>query len=191
MRYSLSALSQKKPATYADLEALPPHMVGEIIDGELIASPRPAMLHALAVSCLGIEVGGPFGRGKGGPGGWVILHEPELHIVEQILVPDLAGWRRERMPEVPDAAACDLPPDWICEVLSPATAKIDRVGKMRHYAAANVRHVWLVDPLATTLEIYRLDSEGWRLVETHAGDVMIRPEPFDAVELNLGSLWSR
>ena len=191
MRYSLSALTQKKPATYADLEALPAHLVGEIIDGELIASPRPALLHAMAASRLGIEVGGPFDRGRGGPGGWVILSEPELHVVEQVLVPDLAGWRRERMPEVPDTAASELAPDWVCEVLSPGTAKIDRARKMRHYAAAGVRHVWLVDPLATTLEIYRLDSEGWRLVETHAGDVTIRPEPFDAVELALGSLWSR
>lgn len=191
MRYSLSALTQKKPATYADLEALPPHLVGEIIDDELIASRRPALLHAMAASRLGIEVGRPFDRGKGGPGGWIILDEPELHIVEQVLVPDLAGWRRERMPEVPDAAASELAPDWVCEVVSPGTAKVDRARKMRHYAAASVRHVWLVDPLATTLEIYRLDSEGWRLVETHAGDVTIRPEPFDAVELTLGSLWSR
>jgi Uma2 family endonuclease len=191
MRYSSSALTQKKPATYADLEALPSHLVGEIIDGELIASPRPALLHAVAASRLGIEVGGPFDRGKGGPGGWIILDEPELHIIGQVLVPDLAGWRRERMPEVPDAGASELAPDWVCEVLSPGTAKIDRARKMRHYAAASVRHVWLVDPLATTLEIYRLDSEGWRLVETHAGDVAIRPEPFDAVELQLSSLWSR
>jgi Uma2 family endonuclease len=185
--------TEKKTATYADLDALPPHVVGEIIDGELIASPRPASAHALAASCLGIEVGGPFGRGKGGPGGWIILDEPELHIVGQVLVTDLAGWRREHMPELPDVAAFELAPDWVCEVLSPATAKIDRARKMRHYATANVRHVWLVDPLATTLEIFRLDldEEGWRLVETVAGDVMIRAEPFDAVEIDLGSLWRR
>lgn len=184
-------LAQKKTATYADLEALPPHLVGEIIDGELIASPRPASLHARAASRLGMEVGGPFDRGKGGPGGWVILDEPELHIVDQVLVPDLAGWRRERMPEIPNAGHFELVPDWVCEVLSPATAKIDRARKMGHYAAAAVRHVWLVDPVATTLEIYRLDGEGWRLVQTHAGEVTIRPEPFDAIEFDLGSLWSR
>ena len=107
------------------------------------------------------------------------------------MVPDLAGWRRERVPEIPDVAAVGLPPDWVCEVLSPSTAKIDRSRKMRHYAAAGVRHVWLVDPLATTLEIYRLDSQGWRLIETHAGDVVVRAEPFDAVELDLGGLWRR
>ena len=184
-------LAVKKPATYDDLVALPPNVVGEIIDGELIASPRPAAPYARAASRLGMELGGPFDRGKGGPGGWVILDEPELHIVEQVLVPDLAGWRRERMPQVPDVASFELPPDWVCEVLSPSTAKIDRARKMRHYATAGVRHVWLVDPAATTLEIYRLDDGGWRLVQTHAGEVTIRPEPFDAVDLDLGSLWSR
>jgi Uma2 family endonuclease len=190
VRYFL-VLAVKKTATYADLVALPPHVVGEIIDGELIASPRPAILHARAASRLGMDLGGPFDRGKGGPGGWIILDEPELHIGEQVLVPDLAGWRRERMPEMPDAAYVELAPDWICEVLSPATAKIDRADKMPHYAAAGVRHLWLVDPVATTLEIYRLDGGGWRLVQTHAGEEAIRGEPFDAVELELGSLWSR
>ena len=193
MGYSSSGLSQdqKKPGTYADLEALPPHVVGEIIDGELIVNPRPASLHALAASRLQIDVGGPFDRGRGGPGGWVILYEPELHFLEQVLVPDLAGWRRERMPVVPDVAAFELVPDWVCEVLSPSTAKIDRARKMRHYAAAKVGHVWLVDPVATTLEVYRLDSEGWHLVSTDAGDAKIRPEPFHAVELELGGLWVR
>lgn len=190
MPYSPFALT-RKPATYAELEALPPHLVGEIIDGELIVSPRPASPHARAASKLGVEVGGPFDSGNGGPGGWIIIDEPELHIVEQVLVPDLAGWRRERMPEMPHVAAFELAPDWVCEVLSPSTAKVDRSRKMRHYATANVRHVWLVDPLVTTLEIYRLDGEGWRLVQTHAGDVTIRPEPFDAVELHLDRLWSR
>ena len=121
----------------------------------------------------------------------MILYEPELHIVGQVLVPDLAGWRRERMPEMPDVAAFELAPDWVCEVLSPGTAKIDRAHKMRHYATARVGHVWLVDPAATTLEVYRLDGDGWRLVHTYAGEETIRPEPFDAVELELGSLWTR
>jgi Uma2 family endonuclease len=166
-------------------------LVGEIVDGELIASPRPASPHARAASRLGMDTGGPFDRGKGGPGGWVILDGPELHIVEQVLVPDLAGWRRERMPEVPDVAHFELPRDWVCEVLSSSTATVDRARKMRHYAAAGAGHVWLADPAATTLETYRLDGDGWRLVQTYAGDVTIRPEPFDAVDLDLGSLWSR
>jgi len=193
MGYSSTALNQgtKKPATYADLEALPPHLIGEIIDGELIASPRPASLHARAATRLGSRLDGPFDHGAGGPGGWVILFEPELHIVGQVLVPDLAGWRRERMPEMPDVAAFELAPDWVCEVVSPGTARIDRAHKLRHYAAARVSHTWLVDPVATTLEVYRLDGDGWRLVQTYAGDETIRPEPFDAVELELASLWSR
>jgi Uma2 family endonuclease len=191
MRYLGLVLAKKKMATYADLQALPPHLVGEILDGELVVSPRPASLHARATSRLGIEIGGPFDTGKGGPGGWIILDEPELHLVGQVMVPDLAGWRRERMPEMPDVSYFELSPDWVCEVLSPATAKVDRAGKMRHYAAAQVRNVWLVDPAATTLEIYRLDGAGWRLLETHAGEAKVRVEPFDAVELDLASLWSR
>jgi Uma2 family endonuclease len=184
-------LANKKVATYADLVELPPELVGEIIDGELIASRRPASLHARAASRMGIEVGGPFGRGKGGPGGWVILDEPELHVVGEVLVPELAGWRRERMPEFSDVGYFELAPEWVCEVLSPGTAKIDRARKMPHYAAAAVRHVWLVDPAATTLESYRLDGEGWRLVQTLAGEATVRAEPFDAIEFELGSLWSR
>ncbi|HEY8926858.1 MAG TPA: Uma2 family endonuclease [Polyangia bacterium] len=193
MGYSPFALSQnrKSPATYADLEALPPHLVGEIIDGELVVSPRPASLHARATSQLGTRLGGPFDDGTGGPGGWILLDEPELHVVGQVLVPDLAGWRRARMPEMPDVAAFELAPDWVCEVLSPGTARVDRSQKMRHYASAKVGHVWLVDPAATTLEIYRLDGEGWRLVQTYAGNETIRPEPFEAVDFDLGSLWRR
>jgi Uma2 family endonuclease len=191
MRHLDLVLAKKKMATYADLQALPPHLVGEILDGELVVSPRPASLHARATSRLGIEIGGPFDTGKGGPAGWIILDAPELHLVGQVMVPDLAGWRRERMPEMPDVSYFELSPDWVCEVLSPATAKVDRAGKMRHCAAAQVRNVWLVDPAATTLEIYRLDGPGWRLLETHAGEAKVRVEPFDAVELDLASLWSR
>jgi Uma2 family endonuclease len=182
---------KKGPATYADIEALPEHLVGEIIDGELIVSPRPASAHALAESRLLVEIGGPFDRGRGGPGGWVILGEPELHFGPQVMVPDLAGWRRERMPTVPDVPFFELPPDWLCEVLSPSTARIDRAKKMRHYAKAKVRHIWLADPLAMTLEVYRLEAGGWLLIDTHAGDAKVRAEPFDAVELDLAALWAR
>lgn len=181
----------KKSATYADLQALPPHVVGEILDGEVVVSPRPASLHARAASWLGIEIGGPFDRGRGGPGGWIFLFEPELHIVGQVMVPDLAGWRRERMPEIPDVSFFELFPDWVCEVLSPATATIDRTRKMRHYADAGVRHLWLVDPRLKTIEVYRLEAGSWRVVDTYAGDAPVRAEPFEAIELDLASLWSR
>ena len=182
---------KKGPATYADIEALPEHLVGEIIDGELIVSPRPAPPHAVAESHLLVDIGGPFDRGKGGPGGWVILGEPELHFGPQVIVPDMAGWRRERMPRVPDVPFFELPPDWLCEVLSPSTARVDRAKKMRHYARAKVPHVWLVDPLAMTVEVFRLETAGWLLVDTYAGDTKVRAEPFDAVELDLASLWAR
>ncbi|MCL2777658.1 MAG: Uma2 family endonuclease, partial [Polyangiaceae bacterium] len=100
------------PATYADLEALPPNMVGEILHGVLYAFPRPASRHARATSILGGELIAPFDRGKGGPGGWILLDEPELHFGADVLVPDIAGWRRERMPEMPDAPWFALAPDW-------------------------------------------------------------------------------
>ncbi len=187
----LMAVEKKRPATYADIEALPEHVVGEILDGELIVSPRPASPHAIAASRLGSELGGPFDRGKGGPGGWVILDEPELHFGPQVMVADLAGWRRERMPHIPDVPFFELPPDWLCEVLSPSTARVDRSRKMRHHARAGVQHVWLVDPLATTLEVYRLDGGGWRVVDAYGGDAQVRPEPLDAVELSHTDLWSR
>ena len=181
----------KKAATYADLEALPENVVGEIIDGELYASPRPAMPHAVAHSALGEELGPPFKRGRGGPGGWMILYEPELHFRANVVVPDLAGWRRERLPEVPDAPWLTLAPDWLCECLSPSTKKLDRTKKLPLYAKEQVQHVWLVDAIEKTLEIFRLDGETYRLVATFADDAFIRAEPFDAIELELGVLWQR
>src|SRR5262249_16806320 len=135
----------KKQAKYEDLLQVPSHLVAEIIDGELVTSPRPALRHARASSELGAILRGPFGKGRGGPGGWILLDEPELPIVGQVLVPDLAGWRREPVPELPDAAAFEIAPDWVCEVLSPTTAALDRSRKLPHYAQANVQHAWLVD----------------------------------------------
>jgi Uma2 family endonuclease len=180
----------KKPATYADLEALPPNKVGELIAGELYASPRPAIPHAIASSHLGALLGGPFGLGRGGPGGWLILSEPELHFGEDVLVPDLAGWRRERVPpEALRAAAMTLAPDWLCEVLSPSTARLDRSRKLDVYAREGVRHVWLLDPLIRTLEVFRLEDRRYCLLGTHAGEATVRAEPFEALELQLGVLW--
>jgi Uma2 family endonuclease len=187
----MAARSSTRPATHADLEALPPNMVGEIVRGVLYASPRPASPHAAAASAVGEELGPPFKRGKGGPGGWVILYEPELHLVEDVLVPDLAGWRRTRMPEMPHVAAFTLSPDWVCEVLSPSTAKLDRGEKLPVYARARVDHVWLVDPIEQYLEILRLDGETYRIIATHFTDAKVRAEPFDAIELDLSVLWAR
>ena len=177
--------------TCADLAALPGNVVGEIVDGVLHASPRPALRHAAASSSLGAELTGPFWKGRGGPGGWIILDEPELHLRDDVLVPDLAGWRRTRVPELPDAAAFTLAPDWVAEVLSPSTARLDRVGKLPIYAREGVGHVWLVDPVAQTLEVFRLDGERYRLVLTAAAEQVVRAEPFDAIELALAGLWAR
>jgi Uma2 family endonuclease len=186
------ALPRKKPATYEDVLASPEHLVAEIVDDELYLSPRPASPHAVASSALTIEIGGEFGHGRAGNrGGWVILMEPELHIVGQIMVPDLAGWRRERMPEVPSTAYFTLSPDWLCEVVSPSTGALDRAKKLPHYARAGVGHVWLVDPTPKTLEIYRLDGGGWRLEATHEGDTTVNAPPFDAAALDLTRLWAR
>jgi len=167
-------------------------VVGEIIDGELVVSPRPRARHASVKTSLGVDIGGGFGRGDGGgPGGWAILFEPELHIAGQVLVPDMAGWRRERMPEIPDVAYFELPPDWACEVLSPSTAARDRTRKIHHYARARIGHVWLLDPDPQTLEVYRLDGETWRVAFTAAGSTTVRAEPFDAIALDLARLWAR
>lgn len=185
------AAPARKPATYEDLLAVPEHLVGEIIRGTLVTSPRPASRHARASSRLGGSLDGPFDRGKGGPGGWVILDEPELHLHGDILVPDLAGWRRTRMPEIPDAAAFELAPDWVCEVLSPATAALDRAEKMPAYSREGVTQLWLVDPIAQTLEVFRLDRGLWTQVAAWRDDAVVRAEPFDAIELELAALWAR
>lgn len=187
----MAAKAGREPATYADLNAVPSNMVGEIIHGVLRATPRPASPHAAAASAIGEEIGPPFKRGRGGPGGWVILDEPELHLGADVLVPDLAGWRRERMPEMPHVAAFELAPDWICEVLSVSTHKIDRGEKLPVYARENVRHVWLVDPIEQYLEVLRLDGETYRLIATFTADARVHAEPFDAIELDLGVLWAR
>lgn len=180
---------QKRKATYADLEAVPPHRVAELIEGELYVSPRPAIPHAVATTELLGELRGPFGRGQGGPGGWRLLIEPELHLGEDVLVPDLAGWRRERMPRTPRTAALTLAPDWLCEVLSPSTRVLDRKAKLPVYARAGVRHVWLVDPDARTLEVFRLEGTHYLPLATHAGPIRLRAEPFEALEWELALLW--
>jgi Uma2 family endonuclease len=181
----------KRRATYDDIIAAPEHMIAEIIDGELVTQPRPAFPHVRAASRLGADLDGPFDRGKGGPGGWIILDEPELRLHGDVLVPDLAGWRRERMPEVPDVPASELSPDWVCEVLSPSTAATDRVRKMRIYARERVAYAWLVEPIAQTLEAYRLEGERWVQVGAWVGDEKVRAEPFESFELELASLWAR
>jgi Uma2 family endonuclease len=184
----------RSPATYEDVLAAPEHLVAEIVDGELYLSPRPASPHARASSMIGVAVGGPFDGPSGGgvaPGGWWILDEPELHLAADVVVPDVAGWRRERLPAIPDVPYFELAPDWVCEVASPSTAALDRSKKMRVYARAGVKHLWLVDPLVRTIEAYRRHEESgrWLLLETAAGSSVARIEPFDAVELDVARWW--
>jgi Uma2 family endonuclease len=179
----------KKDATYADLCEVPENFVAEILEGELYAFPRPASPHGRAASRLGVKLGGPFEDGENGPGGWWFIDEPELHFGADVVVPDVAGWRRERMPTVPSVAYFTLAPDWLCEVLSPSTKAIDRGKKLPIYAREGVGHVWLVDPLLQTLEVLRLESQRWSMVATHEADAQVRAEPFDAIELALRALW--
>ncbi len=179
----------KKDATYDDLRDIPDHFVAEMFDGELYATPRPSVRHTHVASVLGVELGGPFHRGRNGPGGWVIWDEPELHFGRDVLVPDIAGWRRSRVPELPDAPYMTLAPDWICEVLSPSTEALDRNQKLRIYARERVEHAWLVDPLEKTLEVLVHQSGKWTQLITHEGDGNVRAPPFDAIELELGALW--
>jgi Uma2 family endonuclease len=181
----------KRPSVYEEFLAVPTHMVAEILHGALRTFPRPASRHARVASTLGVELGGPFDRGKGGPGGWLLLDEPELRMHGHILVPDLAGWRRARMPEMPDAPFFELAPDWICEVLSPSTAAHDRDDKMPIYAETGVSFAWLLDPLAQTLEAFRRDGHAWRALGAWRGEACVRVEPFEAMELELAALWAR
>jgi Uma2 family endonuclease len=178
-----------KRATYEDVLNAPENKVAEILDGELFLSPRPAPRHSVISSELGMAIGNPFHRGSGGPGGWWILDEPELHFAEQVVVPDLAGWRRERLPAMPEEAFFSLAPDWVCEVLSPSTGRIDRGRKLRIYAEAGVAHAWFVNPLERMLEVLRLREGAWTIVAVCSDSDTVRIEPFEAIELELGRLW--
>jgi len=179
-----------RPATYEDLVTLPDNLVAEIVNGELHASPRPAPPHARAGSIVGGLIVPPFDQGRGGPGGWWILYEPELHLVGDVLVPDWAGWRRSRMPHLPATAYFPLAPDWVCEIVSPSTSSLDRVQKLSIYARERVAHAWLIDPLARTLEVLRLENARWTILATHEGRDVVRAEPFTEIELELPALWT-
>ena len=177
-------------ATYQDVLDAPAHQVAEIVDGTLHTHPRPAPAHTIASSVLGGELNPPFHRGRGGPGGWWILHEPELHLGEDILVPDLAGWRRERMPERPGTAYFTLAPDWACEMLSPSTRRLDLQGKRPIYAREGVAHLWLVEPMDRTLEAFELRNAEWLLIACAKDDEPVSVRPFDAITFSLGDLWT-
>jgi len=179
----------QRSATYDDLLRVPAPLVAEILGGRLVTHPRPAPRHALAASSLGDELVSPFHKGRGGPGGWWILGEPEIHLGPDVVVPDLAGWRRERMPQLPDTPWFGLVPDWVCEILSPSTARDDRVLKMPLYAREGVAHLWLIDPDLRTLEVFTLESRHWTLVGSHKDDDRPLAPPFEVIALDLSALW--
>ncbi|WP_437964488.1 Uma2 family endonuclease [Sorangium sp. So ce260] len=189
--------ARNAPEVEAAFEAVPPEQVAEILDGELFTFPRPGRPHTRSASRLTMKLGSAFDLGDGGPGGWVLLDEPELHLGPRPdkVVPDLAGWKRERMPDAlgdeDTPAHYDVTPDWVCEVISSRTERVDRGKKMRIYRREGVGHVWLLSPLLRTLEVYRLEGGRWVLLETYEEDVKVRAEPFDAVELDLAAIWTR
>lgn len=171
---------------------LPEGTRAAILDGELHVMPRPRPEHARAATALTGAIHGPYDRGRGGPGGWIILAEPELHLGPRPdkLAPDLAGWRRERLAGLPGTAAITMAPDWICEVLSEGTEAIDRGKKARIYRREGVGHYWLVSPALRTLEVLRNEHGRWTIVETYEGEERVRAEPFEELEIALADLWS-
>lgn len=185
----MAELARKK-ATYEDLYSIPQDMTGEIIEGNLIATPRPSRKHGFCATALGAAVTAPYQYGQGGgPGGWVFIIEPEIGFGEDILVPDLAGWKKERFPFREESNWISVVPNWICEILSPTTFRNDKVKKMPLYARNGVEHIWLVDPVATTIDAFRLESGRWSLLGSYAESDKVRIEPFHEIEINLGNLW--
>ena len=191
MGKSQAAVSEtdSRRATYQDVLDAPPYKVAEVVDGILHIFDRPASLHVLAGSTLGRYIGTPFHDGRGGSGDWWILKEPQFHMGEDIVVPDIAGWRRERMPVFPDAAYFTLAPDWVCEVLSPSTRKLDLGGKSAVYARAGVSHIWFVDPIARSLEARELRGAKWVEIATLHDEATVSLPPFEVVSFSLGNLW--
>lgn len=189
------AIESRSRPTYADIEALPSNAVGEILGGELVVSPRPAGPHARVATQLRGTIVGPFTRGVGGPGGWQIYAEPELSLDVDPgfdpVVPDLAGWRVESMPEGYMTAQVQTTPQWVCEILSPSTRRTDRMLKVPFYARAGVQWLWLIDPIDETLEVLVLREGRYAIEASHFGDAVVHAVPFDAVALELSWLWGR
>ena len=187
----MSGSGPKRPATYEDLLDVPDSLVAEIVDGG--ARDQFPARHSTR-GCVSrfrarcIQCSMPRWRN---PGGWVILFEPELHIVGRDPRPRHRRLASGTHAHPPRCGVHRDFADWVCEVLSPATAALDRTRKMRHYARAGVSHLWLLDPQPETLEVFRLDGDSWRLVTSVAGAVQIAAKPFDAIEMNLARIWAR
>ncbi len=183
--------AKSRASSYADIEALPPNIVGEIIYGVLHTHPRPSPRHGVAAGQLQSELTFPFDRGRGGPGGWIFVVEPELHLGAHVVVPDIGGWRAERLTPFPESAFIATPPDWICEVLSPSTQAIDRTDKLAVYAEFGVKHCWYVDPIAKTLEVLELTGGKWLLAATFKDADAVTAPPFEVHTFALDVLWPK
>lgn len=188
----MNSYAAKKRSLYQQLVALPEGLTGEIINGQLRTQPRPSWPHALACSRLGADIEAPFGRGRGGPGGWWIIFEPEVHFVldTEITVPDIAGWRKNHMPSPPQGHKVQTVPDWVCEIFSPSTKSTDREEKMPLYARHGVQFAWLVDPKTHTLEAYELIDTQWSILGIFRDDDTVSVAPFNAIVIYLSDLWS-
>jgi Uma2 family endonuclease len=180
-----------KPPTLADLDALPPGIVGEIIEGVLYTMTKPRMRHQRTTTRIGAGVGDPFDMGRGGPGGWWIVTEPGIELPNNTkeISPDVAGWRRERMPEMPVDEPIRLVPDWVCEILSKTTRRHDLLRKLPYYAKVGVPYAWIVDLEARVLTAHRLESTDWRIIGTYSDETEARIAPFDMVPLNVADWW--
>ncbi len=181
-------------ATYADIESAPPNMKAQIIAGSLVLSPRPSDPHAAIFTAAIGDLFPHFGKrsGGGGPGGWVIRGEPELHldgILPDVFVPDIAGWKRERFPEQFRGHKFAVSPDWVCEILSPSTRSRDQIVKAPLYGRAGIGWLWIVDPEARVVEVFRNEHGLWVFVSEHQGALVTRMQPFDAVEIDLSEWW--
>ena len=181
----------RKISLYEQLEDLPVTLTGEILNGQLHTQPRPTGRHASAELGLGDTLYGPFHRGSGGPGGWRIFIEPEVHFVrdQEVTVPDLAGWRRERLPDIPEGHRFEVVPDWVCEILSPSTASKDREIKMPIYLHYGVNYCWIIDPVSQTLNTFESGKNGWKETGNFTGDDWVSVDPFSAISFSLSSIW--
>lgn len=188
---TMSLARRLSPATVADLERLPATWRGEIIDGVMHAVPRPSGPHAQIEGRMAADLEPPFGRGRGGPGGWWIVPEPGIRVERSPeFSPDLGGWKRDRLPLIPPTGPFTTVPDWICEILSPGTRNYDLTVKRRFYSEIGVPHLWYVDVDARNLEVSRLSDGKWLELATYDADEKVRAEPFEAIEIDLSSWWA-
>ena len=160
------------------------------MNDELVTRVRSTGKHILTASNIGAEYYGPYQKGRAGPGGWWILREPEVHLKlnEVVVVPDLVGWRKSRMPHIPDTHKFTVAPDWVCEILSPSTTCVDREIKKPLYAHYGVKFLWIIDPLAVILETFELHGADWQSTGMFKGDSIVCAAPFEEKSVNLTSL---